>query len=314
MTLIEALWQSLVAKGELGGARRIDATHPCDIYATLADDGRPGLMLVTDVPLPVAPRLSAVEATTARRQDGRWCLGIWLGVESLRSPFAQLCQDLVDATRGVSPETAGGFMLARLARWRQLLEGSHAISLVELRGLVGELLVLKRCAEVWAPTDVVDAWVGPLGAPQDFTLPALLLEVKTTRPGSPTVQISSLNQLDGPGKLLLAVVALAEVSPEGQGFQVASLVAEIRESLSPESPTARLEFDARLSAAGYRDDDQITQTLFRCDDVRYFEVRAGFPAIRQGDVVAGVVAASYEISLAACHPFESQLGAPNGAG
>jgi hypothetical protein len=313
MTRIEQLWQTLAAAGELGGSLRVDATHPCDLYAGLTDDGRPGLQLVTDVPLPVAPRMSAVETMTGRRQDGRWFLSIWLVLPSLRSPFGQLCQDLVDATRGASPDGAGGFLLARLARWRELLEGSRVVSLNELRGLVGELLVLRQCCDKWPAADVVEAWTGPLGAPQDFALPSLLLEAKSTRPGSPTVRITSLDQLDGQPPMQLGVVVLTETTRDGNGFTVSSLVEEIRRSVARESPTALLEFDARLTSTGYRDDDQLAQTQFRCDGVRYFQVRDDFPAIRRTEVRQGVDEASYDILLAACRPFECELGAINGS-
>jgi hypothetical protein len=308
MTSIELLWQSLLAAGEHGGARRVDETHPCDLYAALSEDGRPGLLLFSDVALPTPPSLSSVEAIANRRQDGRWSLGIWLTVDALRSPFGQLCQDLIDATRMASPESAGGFILARLARWRRLLEGAHAISTSELRGLVGELLVLRYCLDIWSPAEVVDGWVGPLGAPQDFTLPGLLVEAKAVQPGSPIVQISSVDQLDSTGRLVLASVTLATVSAEGQGFSVGTFVSDLRQHLIDlNAPMAVLEFDARLAAAGYREDDQMSHATFRGDGIRFFEVRGAFPALHRALLPDGVLDATYEIALAACLPFETSL-------
>jgi hypothetical protein len=308
MTSIEALWQDLLAAGEQGGARRVDETHPCDLYGALGENGRVGLLLFSDVALPSPPRLSSVEAVTSRRQDGRWSLGIWLTVDALRSPFGQLCQDLVDATREADPAAAGGLILARLARWRRLLEGSHAISVNELRGLVGELLVLRECLEIWTPADVVDGWNGPLGSPQDFALPGLLVEAKAVQPGSPVMRISSVDQLDATGRLVLASVTLATVSAEGQGFTVGALVSQIRQTLSDRNaPLEVLEFDARLVAAGYRDDDQMSNAAFRRDDMRFFDVRDGFPAIHRMDLAEGVLDATYEVAIAACIPFETSL-------
>src|ERR1035437_10211354 len=308
MTSIEVLWQALLAAGEHGGARRVDDTHPCDLYGALGEDGRPGLLLFSDVPLPSPPTLSSVEAITSRRQDGRWSLGIWLTVDALRSPFGQLCQDLIDATRMASPEPAGGFILARLARWRRLLEGAHAMSTSELRGLVGELLVLRHCLDIWSPAEVVDGWVGPLGAPQDFTLPGLLLEAKAVQPGSPIVQISSVDQLDSASKLVLAAVTLATVSAEGEGFSVGAFISGLRKRLMDlNAPMAVLEFDARLAAAGYREDDQMSHATFRGDGIRFFEVSDAFPALHRVQLPRGVLDATYEIALAACVPFETSL-------
>jgi hypothetical protein len=308
MTSIEALWQDLLHAGELGGARRVDETHPCDLYGAVGEEGRVGLLLLSDVALPQPPRLSSVETVTSRRQDGRWSLGIWLTVGALRSPFGQLCQDLVDATREVDPTIAGGLILARLARWRRLLEGSHSISTNELRGLVGELLILRECLDIWLPAEVVNGWNGPLRAPQDFALPGLLVEAKVVEPGSPKVRISSVDQLDATGSLILASVTLATVSAEGPGFTVGALVSEIRQLLSDaHAPMEVLEFDARLAAAGYRDDDQMSNARFRRDDVRFFDVREGFPAIHRADLAQGVLDVTYDIALTACVPFETSL-------
>lgn len=309
MTPIEHLWQSLASAGEHGGARRVDETHPCDLYAALSEDGRPGLLLFSDVALPTPPSFSSVEAIASRRRDGRWSLGIWLTVGALRSPFGQLCQDLIDATRTAAPESAGGFILARLARWRRLLEGAHTISTSELRGLVGELLVLRHCLDIWSPAEVVDGWVGPLGAPQDFVLPGLLVEAKAVQPGSPTVQISSVDQLDATGRLVLASVTLATVSAEGQGFSVGTFVAELRQRIMDlNAPLAVLEFDARLAAAGYREDDQMSHATFRADGIRFYEVRDTFPALHRMQLPDGVLDVTYEIALAACVPFETPFG------
>jgi hypothetical protein len=255
--------------------------------------------------------MESVEAIVSVRHDGRWSLGIWLRVDALRSPFAQLCQDLVDATNEVSPEKAGGFMLARLARWRRLLEaGSQGMDESRLRGLVGELLVLRRCLDFWAPATVVDSWVGPLGAPQDFTLPSFFVETKAVRPGAATVSISSVDQLDASEELLLAVVALMGISPDDDGFDLGELVAEIRVSLTAgEAHMAALEFDSRLAAAGYRDGDPISQARFRTDGIMFYRISDGFPLLRRADLPVGVSEAAYEINLGACRPFEAELTA-----
>jgi hypothetical protein len=310
-TSIEALWEQLLREGQPGGARRVDETHPCNLYAALDPSGCPGLILVSDVALPVAPTMDSVEAVVSQRHDGRWSLGIWLRVDALRSPFGRLCEDLVDATLDVPSEAAGGFILARLARWRRLLEaGADGMNQKKLRGLVGELVVLRRCLEIWPAPTVVDSWVGPLGAPQDFTLPNFFLESKAVRPGSASVSISSVDQLDASGRLVLAVVALASVSPEDEGFEVAELVDEIRLKLSrADAHIAALELDSRLAAAGYRDGDVAGRARFRADSIRFFDVRDGFPAIRRADLPEGVSEASYEIELGSCGPFEVELTA-----
>jgi hypothetical protein len=122
------------------------------------------------------------------------------------------------------------------------------------------------------------------------------------------VQISSVDQLDSTGRLVLASVTLATVSAEGQGFSVGTFVSELRQRLMDlNAPMAVLELDARLAAAGYREDDQMSHATFRGDGIRFFEVRDSFPALHRVQLPDGVLDATYEIALAACVPFETSL-------
>jgi hypothetical protein len=309
MSSIEELWNVLESEAELGGARRVDESHPCDLYAGLDGRGRRGLILITDEEPPAPLLFGSVDVVASRRQDDRWSVAIWLGVPALLAPFARLCQDLIDATRGIDPASAAGLLLTRLARWRRLLEpGAGALAVAELRGLAGELVVMDRCMHRWSPSEAVDAWVGPLDSPQDFAFPGLSIEAKAILPTASTVRITSADQLDVVGRLLLAVVTLANVSADSPGVSAATLVADIRRRLAGgQSPTALLEFDSKLAALGYADDPVYTATRFRVDGVRFFDVRGPFPAVRRRDLPPGVAEVLYDIELASCAGFETSL-------
>jgi Putative PD-(D/E)XK family member, (DUF4420) len=311
MTSIEALWDALELEGEPGGARRVDESHPCDLYAGLDANGRRGLILVTDSEPPRGPRFEAVDVGASRRQDQRWSLAIWLVVPALLPPFSRLCQDLVEASREIDPAGAAAFLLTRLARWRRLLEpGSGALPISELRGLAGELVIVDQCLRLWSPSEVIDGWVGPLDAPQDFSLPSMWIEAKATLPTASVIRITSVDQLDASGRLLLAVVTLANVSADSPGVSPASLVEGIRRQLTESgSPSALLEFDSKLATLGYADDPAYAETMFRIDRVRFFDVADGFPAIRRGDLPPGVAEAVYDVELSACAAFETSLTA-----
>lgn len=311
MTPIEMIWSSLETGGDIGGARRVDDEHPCDLYAALDPLGRPGLVLVTAEAPPVPTAFDAVDLTVSHRADGRWNLGIWLRSETLHSLFGRLCHDLVESSRDVVPAGAAGHILSRLVRWRKLLQAGDSAALPpsELRGLLGELIVLQRCLETWPPTEVIHGWVGPLDAPQDFTLPSLRIEVKTIRPGSTTVRISSVDQLDvADAALLLCVITLASAETGTDAFSPAQLVDGIRRRLIQAGvPGAILEFDSRLAAGGYTDLDEYEHRLFRLEAIRFFEVRDDFPRIRRADLSDGIADANYEVELGKCRRFESDL-------
>jgi hypothetical protein len=311
MTSIDSLWTELGVSHEIGVVRRVDETHPSDIYAALDATGRPGLVLVTTAVPSLPPPFEAVEVTISHRSDKRLILGIWLRTEALSSLFGRLCQDLVEASRHISPSESAGYMLTRLMRWRRLLEAgdSAALSPAQLRGVMGELIVLQRCYDLWPPAEVVHSWVGPLDAPQDFTLPSLRIEAKAIRPGAAIVRISSVDQLDvTDATLILSVVTLASIGPEVEGISPAGLVTGIRQRLVQDgAQAAGLEFESRLAASGYTDLPQYEQSMFRLEEIRFFEVHGTFPRLRRADLPPGVADASYQIELGVCAPFAVTL-------
>lgn len=313
--MIEELWRALEAGGEAGGARRVDDQHPSDLYAALDTQSHPGLVLITATAPPEAPTFEAVEVTVARRSDGRHSLGLWLRAGALRGLFERLCQDLVEATRSLPPAAVPNFVVTRLLRWRRLLEAGAdgVLQATELRGLVGELLVLRQCLTEWPAAEVVAGWIGPLNAHQDFALPSARLEVKTIRPGGSTTRISSADQLDvDDADLFLVVATLASAAEGGGSFTAAGLVAELRGRLAASaSPTTIAGFESLLAAGGYADHPHYEQSRFRLDVVRTFAVTDGFPRLKRSELRAGVSEVTYEIELSACGPFAAQLPGPS---
>jgi hypothetical protein len=174
MTRVEQIWQDIQAQsGGAGLFRRIDETHPLDLYAGIDYRGQRVLMLVVhDAPLNI-PQPGVVEVTCNQRGDQDFALILQLVRPQFEELFGRLCQDLVDATRDVLPDNGAGEILQRLARWRKLLEAGPRTALSDdaLRGLVGELWTLRSMAIPRFGVDTaVTGWVGSLGAPQDFVL------------------------------------------------------------------------------------------------------------------------------------------------
>lgn len=300
---IEELWQSLGAAGPTVLHRRVDDTHPLEVYAEFEPPDRPGLLLLCPGRPPTARQLRTMEISSGLRQDGRWWLRLSLTQPALRPVFAGLCRDLVASTRhGVDSAAAAAAVLARLERWRSLLEGERdALSETALRGLIGELVVLERVMnEVLPPLAAVEAWLGPLGSPQDFVLPSgRRIEVKAVTPEAGSVRINGLAQLDaGSGELILAVVRLARAGSEAaESVTAPRLVRRLRDRLAAE-PLALNEFDSRLAAAGWRDHESHDRTVVRVAVVEEHLVGPGFPRLVRGTVPAGVLDADYEIVLA----------------
>jgi hypothetical protein len=313
----EAAWRDLEADRAVGTLKRIDETHASAFYATRDFEGRRGMLLVAPTEPPELPQLKALDIKVITDANGNWQIYIWLANDECAPLFALLCEDLMESSRSLSPAQTPAYIASRLGRWRRLFEAgaSNILPPAELRGLIGELAVLRECFERMSPADAVVAWRGPLNAPQDFAFSDMLIETKTAGPTALRVRISSADQLDAPysPQLILALVLLAPAAVDiASGFSVATYVEEISASLRP-YPHAAEEFASRLRAAGYSGHPDYAKERFRIDGIRYFIVSHGFPRLVRSDLMAGITDASYDIELSAIAPFETVVGGRRGS-
>jgi len=300
-TRIEEHWGALRTE-TTGAQRRVDATHPLDLYADFEHPDKPGLMLICQTRPPEVASLKAIGIECRQRHDGRWSIRILLLEPKLLSVFAELCHDIIEFTRdGVDPSRAGGVVLSRIDRWRSLMQAQPGgLSRSELRGLIGELLVLEtRLIPTLGEDEAVRAWTGPLGTAQDFRLPdGQKVEVKALDRDADQVHINGLGQLDGYGDpLLLAAVRLEETGHDAVDAITASLlVNRIRVKLA-ESPAALHSFEALLRFAGWDDSADTNDVVVRMIRIDIHDVEGNFPRLTAATVPAGVADASYVIVL-----------------
>jgi hypothetical protein len=307
MSRIEKVWESLRLEGNFGGSRLVDPEHPLALYGTVDSDDRPALLLVTSVAPPPQPELDVVRLSSAPRSDGKVAVVIRLVAPSLEGPFAHICEDLIDSSWDVPDPEASAFLVARLARWRRLLRGKHQISHSELRGLIGELVVVRDSMDRWPPGLVVDSWLGPLDSAQDLILPTCRIETKAVMPDARAVRISSADQLDHEPDLLLAVVTLVTLGSSEEGLTLDGFIQVVRDKLETSGETqANVVLDSRLFATGYLLDGSLEGFRFRVDDVAYYRSGAGFPAIPRQWLPAGVIEIRYDISLSALANYRTE--------
>ena len=305
MTPIEELWATIATQPAASGSfRLVDESHPLDLYAGLDPDNRRSLMLVTQHPPEQIPPTGAVQVSVNQRSDGEFAVLFRLARAELNELFGRLCQDLIDATRTSNRENGASALLQRLGRWRRLLEaGGMGLSDSELRGLFGELWFLLTVGiPTYGKTIAINAWNGPLGAPQDFQLGSSLVEVKTILPGARGITISSAEQLDN--KLIPLQIAVVALHPSGQ-FALPELVTNIRRDLE-DAPAGAAEFEIRLAEAGYTDRPEYDITRFSVDEIRYYPVTDKFPRIIPVQVPAGISKLRYDLDLHKCGEFRSE--------
>lgn len=306
-TKLDEIWERLQPTTEPLYSR-VDDTHPLDIYLGREVTGERLLVLLTDAAPPQFPNGQSINVVILQRNDGRWSLVFRLNRSELSKIFSQLCDDLVESSRGCLEESSGAtFILARFLRWKKLLERGLSSILDEsrLRGLVGEMLFLLELIPVYGASESLQAWLGPFGADQDFRCEDRWYEVKTVRPGAQSVQISSVEQLDlpdYPGELVLIYLDNAGYN-EPNSFNPLDLANQIREIVSSDINALEL-FDSILEGFGFSLIDEYRQFNFVLRSIRRFEVEDTFPLIRRAGLHSGIGNIKYDIELSSLSSYE----------
>jgi hypothetical protein len=306
MIPFESRWE-LLEPGR--GFQRVDEEHPLDFYLGLDVSGERVLLLVTDDDADIPTPTQAIEVFCRHRQDGRWALMFRLVRPELGRIFSHLCEDLVEFGRNMSKESRPAkAVIKRFSRWQRLLERGHDGLLDEsgIRGLIGELLYLSHFAlPAYGQVPALEGWVGPLDAEQDFRYPGSVVEVKSLRPSTSRVKISSAEQLEDPGCPLQLVTLTLNPSQRGDNdsFCLPDIIAGLRNRFE-DDPLASSLFEERLLSAGYMEHEAYQGYVYQAGGFRHFSVREGFPRIVRSGLPAGIGSVVYELDLGACQMYE----------
>ena len=302
-------------------ARRVDADSPWDFFWARGADGRVLLTLhhaAKSAPTTRLPGLRDIEVTLwPPDESGTQILAFKLMNSNQQDIFQTLCRDIVSVAAQAASETeAVSVSLMRTWRWHHLLRGGGGplLSPEEQKGLLGELFVLERLLLPRINAfSAVTAWHGPLGSPKDFEVARVAIESKARRGGTtPSISITSESQLDESGVdlLFLHVVELDEAPRDAALDVTVHDVAErIRTYLFSLDPSACGEYESRLSAAGYRTEDDYSDYHWLEGESRIYLVSDNFPRIASGDIRSGVSHVRYSVSLVACEPFATSANA-----
>ena len=228
-----------------------------------------------------------------------------------REIFHRLCLDIVEATGHAETEAeAISRFVARTWRWHRLLRGGRdgKLSEEEQKGLIGELGLLEtHLLPTLGVSGAIRSWRGPLGAPKDFEIGRVCVEVKARRgASSPHVTVSSEHQMDSTGVdvLFLQVVEITEAIGDAANTLTVTEIAErIRGEVYARDPMTADLFDARLFAAGFDWADDYSDRRWIRGREHFYTVRGEFPRITSSVLPAGVLNVRYSISLPDCEPF-----------
>lgn len=229
-------------------------------------------------------------------------LQVVLTAGDLREVFNPLVTDVAETAKAAgTPKKALTATIDRFERWQELLRtvGRDGLGAEARRGLYGELVVLEHVLDTLPEMTAVESWIGPTGANQDFQLPRMAIEVKSSAAKQPrSVRMASERQLDDTGvpRLLLCLAALDE-RRGGSGESLNARVRKLRERLTEVPARARL--DRLLIQAGYlpAHHGMYDEPRYTVRETCFWQVREGFPRLTGTALPEGVSDCTYQVSL-----------------
>lgn len=312
---VAEIWRQLRASSnsERAGEFRIQllaATHGVRVFAAVAGhSGR--LALVVDVPEVLRPaRFSAVSFRRIRvalgplrgLPPGRAGLVLELDDDDFEDLFGQLVDDII---RSALPAASAALSVAAvsnvLVRWQRFLENHTApLSDNEVRGLVGELVVLDRLAKVIGASRALSSWKSPRGSIRDFETGDRSIEVKTCSPSAGNlIRINDPLQLEAdPGlELFLACQPISRSDSIGSTLQwfvettAKNFAGDVRLSEEYEEAVAGSGFLGRHA--------HLYPAKFSLGELLAFRVAGDFPRLSASDIAHELRNVEFSIPVAA---------------
>jgi hypothetical protein len=293
--------------------RRVDEKSPWHFFWGLDQNGACLLMLrlsTKPTSLRRLPRLKGVDVVLSSPPIGP-CLVIRLLDTDLKDIFYQLCTDiLVTAEKAASELDLLELTINRTWRWHYLLKGggSALLNAAEQLGLLGELHVIENhLLPVLSPESALESWRGPYGAAQDFVIGSVAIESKVFGPvPNDSVFINSEHQLDSTGLIHLFLYAtrfMPSSEDVAESFTLTDVVTRVWQIVAANGFEYQERFNALLSAAGFRREDDYSPWRWRHRETTVYEVRESFPRLTPSTIPMEVSNTRYSLALNQCSQY-----------
>lgn len=311
-TELSELWSAITPQPGQNVGRRADPQHPLDFFVSYDEKPNMQFMLLTEFE-PALPNSSKqLYVRGNRRTDGKYAVCFSLEDNRLKDQYVSLCWDIMDSTYLSLNKKAGvQAAIKRFTMWQKLFAEakSKKLSETEIKGLIGELTVLKDiCIKRYGVATAIAGWVGPVGADRDFEYEDTWFESKFVSLSMDKVSISSLDQLDvdSPGYLVLCRAEKTAETAIGH-VTLNDLVASI-EKMAASDENVLVSFKNRLALAGYDSSDERSNQSYLVHRFESYKVEGdGFPRIRRSDVHTAISDGDYHISIPALQQWSSEI-------
>jgi hypothetical protein len=226
--------------------------------------------------------------------------------------FAHLADDVLRSS--ITACTAKGVVAAvfhSVERWRRFIQkyGRRTLTTEEVKGLIGELVLLARLITKFGPQTAVNAWKGPSGALRDFELPDYSVEVKAYESATgATIWINDPEQLDDDGIRPVYLSGVRLGASASYGYSLPEFVSELQLMLADRTDIRELFLD-RLVDAGYviSTGQQYEKERYVVESVSLYRVDHEFPRISAKAIPAAIDKVIFSIRLSALAPWHCHV-------
>lgn len=302
--LFKREWNEPISEGE--GYLLLDVEHPLSFSIGINLKGKKSLLISDVVVRSNISSTYAVGVNSHLSKQGNPCLEFELLQEEYFEEFLSLCWDLIESTSH-SKEPVHD-LVSKYRSWQKLLQNKskEEMSFEKQKGLLGELLYFDLLLENLPSNKVIDAWVGPDGADQDFVFDNFWTEVKSVALSAKSVHISSLQQLEQEisGNLLLQF--LEKTVDCKNSINLPKEIELIRKKLKDVFLIDA--FNIKLVKYGYKEEDveKYKNNNFRFVRSTFYRVDPDFPRLTRNNISKCIVDCQYEISLSGIEQYEEE--------
>ena len=274
----------------------VDPLHPKDIYIGYKSPDEKEVRFCDVENNPNIQSSKSLEARMITKTDGKYMFSIYLKRKENDNEFLFLVWDIIESCR--HSDNYSRSIYDKYAKWYRLLEKEkkHVLSFERQKGLLAELLYLEEQIHN-SDENIIDCWLGPEGADQDFVFSDTWTEVKAISASAESVHISSLEQLASEDEGVLRVYNIETTSDENErGITLPQKVKDVYGLLSEDNKD---KLTIKLYEYGYdfNDEEKYSENVFVVLKKSNYLVIDGFPKLNRTSVSEGIGNAKYTITL-----------------
>jgi hypothetical protein len=305
---MDDLKQKFLQMQGLDNYQRVDASHPVDLFVGLDNTARYSLFCITKTsPEKVLSSSRIIAVFVGKRRDGTFGITFSLTDQMYLDHFVCFCTDMIRSSRDIRESTkTADFICSRYIQWQKAFARNNngLLSPSEIKGLIGEMcFIQKYMIPKFGESAAISSWCGPEMSDRDFEYGNTWYEVKSTVSGSPTVSISSVEQLDTDRAGHLAVVILDKTSAaDDSALTLNKMYYLLRNNLS--SDLLKQKLDTVLLSLGYYENEAYNNYYFHYNGITLYRVDAEFPCIRKTSLPSAAQSVRYDLSLSAIQTFK----------